>query len=53
MMGKMRLYPSFPNVQQARTHKASGIDYNFTVRETLPEFERENQGLLRLEISDL
>jgi len=47
------LYPSFPNAQQARTNKASGIGYNFTVHETLPEFEREYQGLLRLEISDL
>lgn len=31
-------------------HKESAIDYNFTVHETLPEFEREYQGLQRLEI---
>ena len=47
------LYPSFPNAQQARTRKASARDYNFTVHEILPEFEREYQGLQRLEISGL
>ena len=35
------------------TRKASAIDYNFTVHETLPESEQEYRGLRRSNISGL